>query len=100
MRIPRKIHAIPERKAFQHFAQYGNDKSTEQLQRQQVLPAQQALRGLWQRNDVAESLGEELGGREILQRGLPQTAFRLLNRLNCLNRPPPSILLDSLLLFI
>jgi hypothetical protein len=41
------------------------------LPRQQGLVAEQDLRGLWPRDDVAPQLGQELGRGEVLQRRLP-----------------------------
>jgi hypothetical protein len=49
-----------------------------ELQRQQMLFAQQALHGLWQRDDLAQILGKKLGGSEVLLGGLPENEGGLI----------------------
>ena len=46
----------------------------ETLQRQQAVPAGQALRRLRPSDDLAKEMGEDLGRREILLRRVPQEA--------------------------
>ena len=50
----------------------GDDAAQCRLSRQQGCVAQQALRRLWPAHELAPPLGQELGGRQVLLRRLPE----------------------------